>query len=146
MRQQRPSIALAGALVLAISGPAVAGQHADDAGAPYAQTAAAGFNYASGGVGKTAQAAMERRYGDYPFKLITARRGERAAYVADVAVSIRDGNGRLLLETATTGPWLMVDLPPESYTLEASFEGRTKTRKLNLSENEDKRLVLRWGG
>lgn len=139
------TIILVAAIALIWASQACAAQKASAADGPQPQSAAGGFDYVTGGIGQSEQAAMTRRYGDYALKLVTARRGERAAYVSGVDVTIRDGDDRVVLETTTKGPWLMVDLPPGRYTLAADHKGRTQTRKLDLSGHADKQIVLRWG-
>lgn len=153
MRIRNLTIASLSALLLALPGVSMAEQHKqDNAGnsaktdteMPQPEKTDGGVKYVTGGVGEAEAAAMEGRYHDYSFKLVNVRSGPEAAYVADVEVTVTDGQGNTVLDTTTKGPWLIADLPPGDYDIEASFDGKTQSESVTLNRDADQRLVLDW--
>ncbi|MES1943884.1 hypothetical protein PC39_07214 [Salinisphaera sp. PC39] len=124
---------------------ATAGARTPPGGEIVEKQAVGGFEYATGGVGETEQVIMESRYDDYSFKLVNVRSGPEAAYVAKVDVTITDDAGGKVLETTTTGPWLVADLPAGEYEVTASFDGATHTRDVTIPSGDTReRRVMDW--
>jgi len=66
----------------------------------------------------------------YPLRVVfSVRSGDYA--VADEFVILRDGQP--VAEVPSAGPWLLVDLPPGRYTLQATFEGQLSERAFTVS-------------
>lgn len=87
----------------------------------------------SGGVGEEEEAYMQSVQHNYNTKLVFT--GERGMYLADVAVSIRDKNGKEVVNGVSDGPMLLVELVPGRYTVQAETEGFTKTRNIQVGAN-----------
>ena len=86
--------------------------------------------FVSGGVGLTSQEELKSRERDFNLKLVfTLTEGN---YVADVDVEIRDAAGKTVLAHDAPGPLLMAKLPRGTYTVNATYEGRTQSRKINI--------------
>lgn len=83
-----------------------------------------GNRFVSGGVTNDELRELQSRKDEHQLSLVTA--SDRGAYLAGVLVRIVDSSGNVALETEMDGPWLLADLPPGSYTLEANFEGQQK--------------------
>jgi hypothetical protein len=68
-------------------------------------------------------------------------------YPLSVVFSVRDGDyavadqfvirldGQPVAEVPNAGPWLLVDLPPGRYSLQADFQGRVVERPVTVSRN-----------
>lgn len=99
--------------------------------------------YMSGGVAVGERNAMQRAARDFPLRLSfsEARHGQ---YLASVDVSIADRGGREVISVDDAGPWLYVDLPPGSYTVRATFDGRTQTRQVRIGENAPGVAAMQW--
>ena len=108
------------------------------------KTSKAGIKYITGGVGEKQAAQMERRFGEYSFKLVNVRNGDDGAYVANVNTTIKNKAGNAVVTATTNGPWLIADLQPGTYKLTANFNGQTQNRIFNIAENGHERLVLQW--
>ncbi len=92
---------------------------------------------------------LEERQADYPpFPLKIILVAEGGAYLAHVAVTIRDQSGGLSIEIPrerVTGPWVFVDLPPGTYDLSAARDGETRERKnFKILPNSTRSLYFRW--
>jgi hypothetical protein len=100
-----------------------------------------GIEYLSGGVGVNAQDAINARAKDFNLKLVfTLNEGN---YIADVGVALKDAKGRTVLEDTAEGPFFLAKLPAGQYTVSATYEGRTVTRKLQVGKGL-RTEYLRW--
>ena len=62
-------------------------------------------------------------------------------YLGNIQTRIT-GPGGELVNVRCRGPWLLVDLPPGTYTVAATFEGETKTRQVTISGNQRQKAVF----
>jgi hypothetical protein len=89
-----------------------------------------GAQYVCGGVGSDESVAMRAAMKDHPLSLLFARAS--GAYLADVAVTVKDAGGTTALAMRASGPVCLVDLPAGRYTVEAESEGVLKTQVVML--------------
>ena len=105
-------------------------------------TTPAGGAYVSGGISESEQAMLRAERSTHTFWLITAAKGS-GAYLADVLVRITDArNGQPVLEHRLDGPFLMVDLPPGRYRVEATVP---KNRR-GVPETQRTTIAVSKGG
>jgi|KBSSwiStaDraftv2_1062776.scaffolds.fasta_scaffold23837_2 hypothetical protein len=106
--------------------------------------------YRSGGIGKEEADALKQQSADYALTLefATSRSAEGdtspGAYIADVRVDIRDAQGRPIVDTTSTGPLLLVRLPPGDYTVVADWNGVRKQHSVDLPEGARRHVVFMW--
>ena len=116
------------ALILAT----VAAAHAQGAG---------GIVYITGGIGVTEREQLKALEKEFNLKLMfTLIEGN---YISDVGIVVKDAAGKVLVAEQANGPIFMLKLPPGTYVVEATYDGKTHTRRINV----DKRLRtehLRW--
>ncbi|WP_397475886.1 carboxypeptidase-like regulatory domain-containing protein [Pusillimonas sp.] len=96
---------------------------------------AQGVQYVTGGFGSDAAAAFKDAKARYPLALTFAATGDDGStpYVAEVRVEIADEQGKTVLTLPSAGPFLLVDLPPGSYTVRATYEGKTQTQQMKVA-------------
>ena len=112
------------------------------AGAQEVAGSQGGVAFLSGGVGEDSVAQMQSRARDFNLKLLfTLVEGN---YLADVGVVIRDSGGKTLVEQVSNGPFFLATLPPGSYTVAATHNGNTQTRKINIGGNRQRNEHFRW--
>ena len=97
--------------------------------------------FVSGGVDEAEIADIRAKQPFYSLSLLTAAKGS-GAYLAGVHVRITDGKGQSVLETEMDGPYLLVDLQPGKYQLEAVNDTETQKRTLTTAEGRQQRMVL----
>lgn len=108
-------------------------------GAAHAQLppvqSAQGVQYVTGGFGSDAAAAFKDAKARYPLALTFAATGDDGStpYVAEVRVEIADEQGKTVLSLPSVGPFLLVDVPPGSYTVRATYEGKTQTQQMKVA-------------
>lgn len=101
--------------------------------------------YVSGGIGIDESEAMKAASGNYPLALtFAAQRGGKADYVADVAVVIRDAQGKSVLQVTAEGPYMLVKLPAGSYRISATFDGKAQERQVSVQDAGTARAMFEW--
>jgi hypothetical protein len=112
------------------------------AGAQEVAGSQGGVPFLSGGVGEDSVTQMQARARDFNLKLLfTLVEGN---YLADVGVTIRDSGGKTLVEQVSNGPFFLATLPPGSYTVAATHDGKTQTRKINIGGKGQHSEHFRW--
>jgi hypothetical protein len=115
-----------------------------------ARRSSGAVDYVSGGIGKEEADALKQQSADYALTLefASARSAEgdtgAGAYVADVRVDIRDAQGRQMLDTTSTGPLLLVRLPPGDYTVVADWNGVRKQHSVDIPDGARRHVVFMW--
>jgi hypothetical protein len=104
--------------------------------------AAPNVPHISGGVGLEGRDELRAKEGDYSLKITTAARS--GAYLAGVRVIVEAAGGTRLLNTEMEGPLLLVQLPPGSYTIKATFEGDTLTRTMVIPPRGHRDTMFQW--
>jgi NADPH:quinone reductase-like Zn-dependent oxidoreductase len=84
----------------------------------------------SGGVDLDEAERMKQAAGRYPLRVVFSVPGGNYA-VPDEFVLIQGGSA--MMRIAAAGPWLLIDLPPGAYTLQARVGGRVLERTVNVS-------------
>jgi len=101
----------------------------------------AGVAYVSGGVGDDSQDRMAGMGREYTLKLMfTLNEGN---YLSDVNVAIADSRGNKVIDDVANGPFLFAKLPAGQYTVTATHEGKSQTRKVNVGKGMQT-AHLRW--
>jgi hypothetical protein len=124
----KPSTVLLAALLWA-AGPAAAQTSPGTPVGPLVQHSPSGIDYLSGGAGEEERATMATRQAELPFKVVLS--GAGGEYVVADRLSVIAPQGELLT-VRDAGPLLMMRLPPGSYTLEATWQGRTERRPIRV--------------
>ena len=102
------------------------------------RTSPGGIDYISGGAGEEERNAMAARQGDFPFKVVmSVSNGE---YLVADRLSVLTPQGSLLV-VRDAGPILMMKLPPGPYVLEASYQGKTERRNVQVAASSQ---TLNW--
>lgn len=96
--------------------------------------------FVSGGVTEGEIADLRTKQPFFSVSLLTAARS--GAYLAGVQVRIFDAAGKRVLDTELDGPYLLVDLLPGKYRLEATHEGEMQKRPLTVQVGKSQRAVL----
>jgi hypothetical protein len=127
---------LALAAMLALTTPARA--------EPRAERTAQGAEFVTGGVTKEEADYLRARAADYPLEMVFTKATDAGAvFAADVHVRIRNDRGTEVLEVAAAEPILLARLAPGRYTIEATYDGRTRTAAVTVGAGHQK-LGLTW--
>jgi hypothetical protein len=101
--------------------------------------------YLSGGIGQDESTAMKSVEKQWPLSMEFAEtRGGHADYLAGVDVVVRDASGRTALQATTDGPFMLAQLPPGRYTIEASLDGNTKRESVTIKDGAPAHATIVW--
>lgn len=114
---------------------------AGNAGAVVRGTTTEGLNFANGGVTVDELRVLAAERQQYDLWVTTAAKGS-GAFLSDVQVKITDARKSVVLETVMEGPWLLVDLAPGKYTIEATFDGKAQKHTTSIAQGERHQAIL----
>ena len=111
-----------------------------------ATQSAQGIQYVTGGFGIDESTALKEAKSRYPLALTFAATGDDGStpYVAQVQLEIKDANGAAVLSLPSVGPYFLAELKPGAYTVQATYQGQTKTQKVNVTGPGSVDLRVAW--
>lgn len=128
------------AAVLAVSGVTAMAQTMSPEGLPSAPPEVQHSGQVSvlnGGAGEEEVRWFKSQSPQYPLQVvISGRHGEYG--VADT-LTVKRGDSEVV-SVPDAGPWVMLDLPPGRYTVEAVFDGRAERRVVQVPDKGVQRL------
>jgi hypothetical protein len=104
----------------------------------YAMGNTNGVKYLTGGVGLSERTHMQEMANDYNVKMVFA--DSAGAYLVNVGVEIQNSNRNNLLQTYANGPWFFAELPAGQYTIIATHDGKTETRKVVVGKTSQEEM------
>ena len=120
---------------------AAAAQADDDALPPVQHSG--DISYISGGIGEDLASAMKAAGPKCALWIsFTAKSEGKDAYTAPDQVTILKANGAPVLDLKPDGPFLLIDLPPGSYSISAGSAAQSRTQKVQITHGAHKRLVF----
>jgi hypothetical protein len=133
----KPGLFLFVLVAVAATVAAVPARSADD------QVMSSGsVKFVSGGVGEDSAERISALSKDFNLKLLFAQKDGH--FLADVAVTISDAQGKKVLEAVSEGPWLLARLAPGQYQVTAAFDGESFTRATTIPATGQRELIFRW--
>lgn len=106
---------------------------------------ATGDRYASGGVGRDEIAELVAECGTYTLWLVAAA-NRTGAHLADAHVRITRPSGAIVFDNAIPGPWLLADLPPGTYAIEARYGNEVRRNTATIRARSDRKQVILYFG
>lgn len=105
-----------------------------------------GIEYMSGGVSSDEAALMENVSPRWPATFeFAVKDGSRSDFAADVAVTVRDSSGRVVLGKVTAdGPFMVARLEPGRYDVEATLAGQTLKQQVEIHAESATRTLFVW--
>lgn len=91
----------------------------------------------NGGVGEDEVRWFKAQSPRYPLQVVISGRGGEYG-VADMLRVLR--GDEVVASVPDAGPWVMLDLPPGRYTVEATFDGRSERRSVQVHGKGVQRL------
>ncbi len=114
---------------------------ADEVALPAVQQQGA-VSFVTGGIGSDEAAAFRAAAARYNLRLtLAAVSGE---FFAGVKVSLRDAQGKSVVDAVSDGPYLFLNVPPGKYQVTADNEGQVQTRNAVVHAKGGTELYFRW--
>ena len=101
----------------------------------------------NGGITKDEADLIRQQAPRYPLEVTVARRGEtpgRNDFGAQAQLRVTDSAGHVVLDRNDAGPIFLADLPDGSYTVEVTFNGETKTQRVQLNGGRHTAVTFLW--
>jgi hypothetical protein len=96
--------------------------------------------YIAGGIGLDESEPMKAAARDFPLAITVAAKS--GAYLADSRIRIEDARGAVILDTQLKAPYLLVDLAPGKYKVDATLQGQRQTRNVDIAAKAPARIVF----
>ena len=96
--------------------------------------------YIVGGIGLDESEQMKATARDFPLSITVAAKS--GAYLADSHIRIDDARGKMVLDTQLNAPYLLVDLTPGKYSVEATLRGMKQQRNVDIAANARAKIVF----
>jgi hypothetical protein len=114
-------------------------------GLPYNAVERAGnIEYVTGGIGEEAEHRLQAFAKERAYNLKLLFTLNAGNYVADVDVALKDQSGRTLVSDTADGPFFFAKVPAGLYTVVATYDGKTETRKVRVGTNGTRVAQFRW--
>jgi hypothetical protein len=101
-----------------------------------------GVSYISGGVGTDERRDIEAMSGQFNLKLTMAL--SDGHFVGDTQVRIQDPKGNTLVDTVADGPLFYAKLPPGTYSVSCSLNGKETKRSATVGSGKQQQLTFTW--
>jgi hypothetical protein len=96
--------------------------------------------FIAGGIGLDQSEQMKATARDFPLSITVAAKS--GAYLADSRIRIDDAQGKLILDTQLNAPYLLVDLSPGKYSVEAMVQGSKQQRSVDIAASTPAKVVF----
>ena len=96
--------------------------------------------FVAGGVGLEESEHLKAMAPGFPLTIVVA--SPTGAYLADTHVTIRDARSQPVLDTQLYSPYLLVDLAPGRYDIEATHHGMRKAQRVAADASSRSRVVF----
>ncbi len=100
----------------------------------------AGIEYISGGAGLEQRDAITAMQSHFPLRIVLSGKG--GEYVVADSLIVRDSGGKAMT-ISDAGPLVMLNVPPGRYTVEATYQGRTRHTTVQVGR-EPRTLNWSW--
>lgn len=100
------------------------------------------IEFVTGGIGDREQQRTKQLGKDMSLQTIFAR--PDGAYLADVDVTIKDAQGKTVLDVDSAAPLLFADLGPGRYEVIATFHGQSARREVTVPASGQEVEYFRW--
>jgi hypothetical protein len=78
------------------------------------------------------------------FSLAVVLAATSGAYLADTHIAITDARGQRVLDLQLNAPYLLVQLDPGRYDIEANYKGMVQNRRINIDASSRQRVVFAY--
>jgi len=101
-----------------------------------------GIRHVSGGVGEGERAELNALSSQFNLRLMFAMQG--GDYLSEVQVKALNASGGTILSAKSKGPWFFAQLPPGTYTIEASTPDQPQRQTARIEGNRQTQLNFYW--
>jgi len=103
--------------------------------------------FVTGGVSDDEAAVFKDAMGSYPLVIeVVQNNAGKGFYTAGATVQITRRTGEVMLNTRAEGPFMLVKLPPGSYRVDVTLNGRMLSKDVSVSSGGSAHAVMSFAG
>lgn len=104
-----------------------------------------GIAYITGGVGEDEAVAVLAEAKQWPLLLeLSQIENGRGVWIFGATIKILNLSKQVIFNAQSNGPFMLVNLAPGDYAIEASYEGVTQRRSLSIRADSLQKISLFW--
>jgi hypothetical protein len=104
-----------------------------------------GISYISGGVGEEETAAILAEAKQWPILLeLSQLENGRGVWIFGANIKIMNIQKQIVFNAQADGPYMLINLEPGDYAIEASYQGVEQKRALSVKANAFQKISLFW--
>ena len=104
-----------------------------------------GIAYITGGVGEGETIAILADAKQWPLLLEMSQiENGRGVWIFGAAVKIMNSNKQFIFDAQAAGPYMLVNLEPGDYVIEAAYQSVVQKRVLSIKANSTQKISLFW--
>ena len=104
-----------------------------------------GIAYISGGVGEEESDAILSEAKQWPLILeLSQIENGRGVWIFGARIKIANAKKTIIFDAQADGPYLLINIEPGEYVLQASYEGVEQKRALTIKTGKPQKLAVFW--
>ncbi|QWD61202.1 carboxypeptidase-like regulatory domain-containing protein [Polynucleobacter sp. MWH-UH25E] len=104
-----------------------------------------GISYISGGVGEEETVAILAQAKQWPVLLeLSQIENGRGVWIFGANIQITNTKKQVVFNVSADGPYMLINLEPGDYSIEASYQGVEQKRALSVKANASQKISLFW--
>lgn len=104
-----------------------------------------GISYISGGVGEEEAVAILAEAKQWPVLLeLSQIENGRGVWIFGANIKVSNAKKQVVFNALADGPYMLINLEPGDYTIEASYQGVGQKRALSIKANTSQKISLFW--
>jgi hypothetical protein len=104
-----------------------------------------GVSYISGGVGEEETVAILAEAKQWPVLLeLSQIENGRGVWIFGANIKVSNAKKQVVFNAPADGPYMLINLEPGDYTIEASYQGVEQKRALSIKPNTSQKISLFW--
>ena len=104
-----------------------------------------GISYITGGVGEGETVAILTEAKQWPLLLeMSQLQNGRGVWIFGASIKIMSSNKQVIFDAQAQGPYMLINLVPGDYVIEASYEGVVQKRALSTKADTSQKISIFW--
>ena len=104
-----------------------------------------GISYITGGVGESETVAILAEAKQWPLLLEMSQiQNGRGVWIFGATIKIINSTKQAIFDAQAEGPYMLINLAPGDYAIEATYEGVVQKRSLSIKPDASQKISLFW--
>jgi hypothetical protein len=104
-----------------------------------------GIAYITGGVGEGETVAILAETKQWPLLLEMSQiENGRGVWIFGATIKITDSKKQIIFDAQADGPYMLVNLVPGDYVIEATYQGVVQKRSLSVRSDSSQKISIFW--